>query len=335
MDAINTFLAGILSGIDSVVHNYGWSIVVFTILIKLVLLPLDLKSRKSMRRMTSLQPQVAKLQKKYANDKEKLNQKTAELYRKERINPLSGCLPMLLSFPVLIAMFAAMRMVANLELAKQAIDLILPPHMQTSEGWLWVKNLWMPDSPFSAVIVDHTSLTQITQDIWNRVFTSLTPEQVSGLANLQITATSISSDTIYSALQQSPAYAEAMGYWATLPYVDLIFTKLYIFEHSNGYFILPVLAAVTQFLMTLTQPQTMSTSVDASGNPAAGTGKFMKWFFPLFSLYICSSYNAGFSLYWVMSNLIAWAQGIVINKFMDAQDKQRSVSEAVGEESLR
>ena len=126
-----------------------------------------------------------------------------------------------------------------------------------------------------------------------------------------------------------------MGYWATLPYVDLIFTKLYIFEHSNGYFILPVLAAVTQFLMTLTQPQTMSTSVDASGNPAAGTGKFMKWFFPLFSLYICSSYNAGFSLYWVMSNLIAWAQGIVINKIMDAQDKQRSVSEAVGEESLR
>ena len=75
MDAINTFLAGILSGINSLVHNYGWSIVVFTILIKLVLLPLDLKSRKSMRRMTSLQPQVAKLQKKYANDKEKLNQK--------------------------------------------------------------------------------------------------------------------------------------------------------------------------------------------------------------------------------------------------------------------
>ena len=99
MNAINTFLASILSGINVVVNNYGWSIVVFTILIKTILFPLDLKSRKSMRRMSMLQPQVAKLQKKYANDKEKLNQKTAELYRKERINPLSGCLPMLISFP--------------------------------------------------------------------------------------------------------------------------------------------------------------------------------------------------------------------------------------------
>ena len=113
MDAINTFLVGILSGINTIVNNYGWSIVVFTILIKLVLFPLDLKSRKSMRRMSSLQPQIAKLQKKYANDKDKLNQKTAELYRKEHINPLSGCLPMLISLPVLFAMFAAMPLLAG------------------------------------------------------------------------------------------------------------------------------------------------------------------------------------------------------------------------------
>ena len=78
---MNDFLVAILNGINSVIHNYGWSMVVFTLLIKLVLLPLDYKSRKSMRRMTKLQPQIAKLQKKYANDKEKLNQKTLELYR--------------------------------------------------------------------------------------------------------------------------------------------------------------------------------------------------------------------------------------------------------------
>ena len=67
---MNDFLVAILNGINSVIHNYGWSMVVFTLLIKLILLPLDYKSRKSMRRMTRLQPQVAKLQKKYANDKE-------------------------------------------------------------------------------------------------------------------------------------------------------------------------------------------------------------------------------------------------------------------------
>ena len=333
MDAINTFLAGILSGIDSVVHNYGWSIVVFTVLIKLVLFPLDFKSRKSMRRMSSLQPQVAKLQKKYANDKEKLNQKTAELYRKERINPLSGCLPMLLSFPVLIAMFAAMRMVANTELAKQAIDLILPPHVQTNEGWLWVRNLWMPDSPFSAMIVDQASLKQITADVWTKVFAALTPDQVSGLAALNLNATTINGDTIFAALQQSPAYAAELATWAPLPVVDLLFTKLTIYSRNNGFFILPVLAAVTQFLMTLTQPQTPTAGAD--GNPAAGTGKFRKWFFPIFSLYICSSYNAGFSIYWVMANLISWGQGLVLNKIFDEQEKKKQAVVSVGEESLK
>lgn len=94
---MNDFLVAILNGINSVIHNYGWSMVVFTLLIKLILLPLDYKSRKSMRRMTKLQPQIAKLQKKYANDKEKLNQKSAELYRKEGINPMSG-LPAAIGF---------------------------------------------------------------------------------------------------------------------------------------------------------------------------------------------------------------------------------------------
>lgn len=335
MDAINTFLAGILSGIDSVVHNYGWSIVVFTVLIKLVLFPLDFKSRKSMRRMSALQPQVAKLQKKYANDKEKLNQKTAELYRKERISPLSGCLPMLISLPVLFAMFAAMRMVANTELAKQVIDLILPPHVQVNEAWLWVRNLWMPDSPFSAMIVDQASLKQITPDVWARVFSALTPEQVSGLAALQIDASTINADTIFAALQLSPAYADAMASWAAMPTVDLLFTKLTIYAHNNGFFILPVLAAVTQYLMTLTQPQTPTAATGAAGNPAAGTGKFMKWFFPIFSLYICSSYNAGFSIYWVMANLISWGQGLVLNRIFEAQEKNKQAIESVGEESLK
>ena len=332
MDAINTFLAGILSGINTVVNNYGWSIVVFTILIKFVLFPLDLKSRKSMRRMSSLQPQIAKLQKKYANDKEKLNQKSAELYRKEHINPLSGCLPMLISFPVLIAMFAAMRMVANTELAKQALSLIANG-TQNNESWLWVKNLWMPDSPFSATIVDQNSLKQITTDVWQRVYDSFSSTDV--LTTLKITRDTISSDTVFAALQGSAAYASEMTRWATMPELNLLLVKLSIYANNNGFFILPVLAAVTQYLMTLTQPQTPSTSVDASGNPAASTNKFMKWFFPIFSLYICSSYNAGFSIYWVMANLISWGQGLVMNRIFDEQEKKKQTLEAVGEESLR
>jgi YidC/Oxa1 family membrane protein insertase len=311
MGAINTFLYNIINGINSFIGNYGWSIVVFTIIIKLILLPLDLKSRKSMRRMSDLQPQISKLQKKYANDKEKLNQKTAELYRKERISPLSGCLPMLLSFPVLIAMFGAMRMVANTELAKQTIDLVVYG-TQTNQGWLWVKNLWMPDSPFATIVAQSNDLHQIPVDIWVNVIKALPADALQYINNLGVTVATVTTDTYKIFIEQltaSEAYTQQLQLWETLPEINLLLFKLQIFASSNGFFITPILAAVTQYLMTITQPQTPTTNTSGKG-----TSQFMKYFFPLFSLYICSTYNAGFSIYWVTSNLIAWLQGIIINQ---------------------
>ena len=326
---MNDFLVAILNGINSVIHNYGWSMVVFTLLIKLVLLPLDYKSRKSMRRMTKLQPQIAKLQKKYANDKEKLNQKSAELYRKEGINPMSGCLPMLVSMVILFIMFAAMRTVANTEMASQALNL-LTTGTQTNESWLWIKNIWMPDSPFNPVIADSANLRIIPADIWAKVFASLDPASVTALAQYGIDAATISGETVFAALQTLPIYAQETQLWATMPQLNLLIVNLSIYAHNNGWFILPILAAVTQYLMTLSQPQTAAADPN---NPAAGTNKFMKYFFPLFSLWICSSYNAIFALYWVVSNVFAWVQGLVMNKMFEKMEENQL--ETAGEGTLK
>ena len=326
---MNDFLVAILNGINSVIHNYGWSMVVFTLLIKLILLPLDYKSRKSMRRMTKLQPQIAKLQKKYANDKEKLNQKSAELYRREGINPMSGCLPMLVSMVILFIMFAAMRTVANTEMASQALNL-LTTGTQTNESWLWIKNIWMPDSPFNPVIADSANLRVIPADIWAKVFASLDPASVTALAQYGIDAATISGETVFAALQTLPIYAQETQLWATMPQLNLLIVNLSIYAHNNGWFILPILAAVTQYLMTLSQPQTAAADPN---NPAAGTNKFMKYFFPLFSLWICSSYNAIFALYWVVSNVFAWVQGLVMNKMFEKMDENQL--ETAGEGTLK
>ena len=326
---MNDFLVAILNGINSVIHNYGWSMVVFTLLIKLILLPLDYKSRKSMRRMTKLQPQIAKLQKKYANDKEKLNQKSAELYRKEGINPMSGCLPLLVSMAILWIMFAAMRTVANTEMASQALNL-LTTGTQTNESWLWIKNIWMPDSPFNPVIADSANLRVIPADIWAKVFASLDPASVTALAQYGIDAATISGETVFAALQTLPIYAQETQLWATMPQINLLIVNLSIYAHNNGWFILPILAAVTQYLMTLSQPQTAAADPN---NPAAGTNKFMKYFFPLFSLWICSSYNAIFALYWVVSNVFAWVQGLVMNKMFEKMDENQV--ETAGEGTLK
>lgn len=323
---MNEFFAGILNGINTIVQNYGWSMVVFTILIKLVILPLDYKSRKSMRRMTALQPQLSKLQKKYANDKDKLNLKMSELYRKEKINPMSGCLPMLISMPILFIMFAAMRMVANNELAKQAIDLIVNG-VQSNEGWLWVKNVWMPDSPFYSILSDASSLKLIPADIWANVLGGQNSAALAQLATLGIDAATINGETVFAALQKTAAYANEMALWAPMPSVNLIFTQLTVYANNNGWFILPILACVTQFLMTATQPQ----QPQVEGQP--NTGKFMMYFFPLFSLFICASYNAAFSLYWVVSNVFAWVEGLVLNKIFEKQEKESKA--VIEEESIK
>ena len=325
---MNDFLVAILNGINSVIHNYGWSMVVFTLLIKLLLLPLDYKSRKSMRRMTKLQPQIAKLQKKYANDKEKLNQKSAELYRREGVNPMSGCLPLLVSMAILWIMFAAMRTVANTEMASQALNL-LTTGTQANESWLWIKNIWMPDSPFNPVIADNANLRMIPADIWAKVFVSLDPASVTALAQYGIDAATISGETVFAALQTLPIYAQETQLWATMPQLNLLIVNLSIYAHNNGWFILPILAAVTQYLMTLSQPQPAADP----NNPAASTNKFMKYFFPLFSLWICSSYNAIFALYWVVSNVFAWVQGLVMNRMFEKMEDNQL--ETAGEGTLK
>ena len=323
MNAVYTFLYDILTAINTFTSSYGWSIVVFIILIKLLLLPLDIRSRRSMRRMSDLNPQLEKLKQKYGNDKEKLNQKTAELYSKEHISPFSGCLPMLISMPVLFAMFGALRMLANTELAKQVFEM-LAYGTQTNEGWLWVKNLWMPDAPFASVVAQESQLRAIPVNIWINVLNSLPDNALQVIHSLGITAESFNADTyllIQEALLDTEIYASQLKLLSTLPSINLVFVNLQLYASPNGFIIAPILAAVTQFISTLTQPQASNQSTSGSGR---STGNFMKYFFPLFSLFICLTYNAGFAIYWVVSNIFAIIEGYAINQYLDKKKEQTS-----------
>ena len=94
-----------LEWLDRLVGNWGWAIVVLTILLKLAFFPLSAASYKSMARMRTVTPRLMALKERYANDKQKLNQEMMDLYRKEKINPLGGCLPILVQIPVFIALY--------------------------------------------------------------------------------------------------------------------------------------------------------------------------------------------------------------------------------------
>jgi len=102
-------LGQVLAFIYQIIPNYGVAIILLTLLIRLVLLPLGIKQVRSMQAMQAVQPKVKELQKKYKSDKQKLNEETMKLYREHGVNPLSGCLPLLAQLPVLIALFAVLR----------------------------------------------------------------------------------------------------------------------------------------------------------------------------------------------------------------------------------
>ena len=106
---LKQFLALLLTNTDKYVGNFGVSIIIVTILIKIMLLPLTLKQDKSMKEMKKLQPELEKIKEKYANDKQMLNIKTMELYKEHKVNPLGGCLPLLLQLPILFALFGVLR----------------------------------------------------------------------------------------------------------------------------------------------------------------------------------------------------------------------------------
>lgn len=136
LDGIGRFLVGSLEMIHSIVHNYGLSIILLTLIINLVLFPLTRQSFMSMKRMQLVQPHMNKLRDQHKKNPERLNKETMELYKKHKVNPFGGCLPMLLQMPVFIALYVAL---------SKAVILV-------NSKFLWIQDLSSPDTvtlPFS------------------------------------------------------------------------------------------------------------------------------------------------------------------------------------------
>ena len=334
---MNEFLFNILAWIQSWVGSWGWTMVVFTIMVRLVLTPLDIKSRVSMRKTQKLAPKQQALQKKYANDKEKLNAKMAELYKKEHINPLSSCLPLLLTWPILIAVFGAMRMAANKELLMQ-LGQILNNETPTLEPWLWIKNLWMPDSFFAASLPDLNTLRVIPTEQWTEWFSKLDQNNLPILIkDLGLTVESFSKDNlaasiqqIAAAMQQNAAYVEAVAVKPGWTF-NLLITQFSLINSFNGWLLLPILSAASQIFMTKIMGGNQAQPA-AQGQP--NTGKFMQYFFPIFSLIICLSYSAAVALYWVAGNLVSMGQTFAINKYLDKKEAA-AANDVAGEGSVK
>ena len=107
IQALVDFVVHILNAIYGVVGNYGIAIIIVTVLMRIVIFPLTLKQEKSMKKMRDLQPEIEKIKEKYKDSPQEYQQKTAELYRESGVNPVGGCLPLLIQMPVFVALYWA------------------------------------------------------------------------------------------------------------------------------------------------------------------------------------------------------------------------------------
>lgn len=302
---ISDFFVVVLKWVFGLVQEHSVAIIIVTVGIRLLTLPLDLRQKKSARKMALVQPKVDSLKKRYANNPQMLQKKQQELFKSEGVKPLAGCLPMLITLPIFFAFFGAMRVLA----AEQTVSLMLnAQHLGTTglPSWLWVNNFWQPDSGLEAILPTAGAFATFVQS--NATY--ITPQSLHMLSSAGLldfaSAAGVQAGAAYTGLTETIIAANGLAGFA------------------NGWFILPILAGASLFVQ---QKLTMGQTPQAAG----GQNKLMLWFFPLFSIYICATTTTAFAVYWLFANVYALIQMLIVNwvyKRRDEKQKQGVIEEA-------
>jgi YidC/Oxa1 family membrane protein insertase len=127
------FLVNVLDSLTTLFSSAGLGIIAFTIIVKTLMLPLTVKALQSSKAMQELQPKIKELQKKHGNDRQRISQETMALYQQYRVNPMAGCLPMLIQIPIFLGLYNA---IMNLSTSGTGL---------WTEGFLWLDSLALPD----------------------------------------------------------------------------------------------------------------------------------------------------------------------------------------------
>ena len=282
---------------------YGMAIILFTLVVKLILLPFQMKSKRSMIRMNRLSGKMQEIQKKYANNQAKMNEEIQKLYEEEGVSPMSGCLWSFLPLPILLALYSIMRQpITHFMLLSESV----------------VQNLV---AKVTTAGVDMSSIVQM-KDGAAVVSNGVTQLQPYGQINL-----------VKAITEYAPDAASGIDGWINLDYnflgLDLSATPSTAFSNFSltwpiiGLILIPILAGGFQLLMTRI---TMKQQPQQEG-PGAGSTKMMMYMMPLMSVYIAFIMPAALGIYWIAQSVFSAVQEFVLGKFytkkMEAEENAR------------
>ena len=290
----------------NLVGNYGVAVILFALVVKLIMLPFQLKSKKSMMRMSRMTPRLKELEKKYGNDQQRYQQEMAKLYKEEGVNPMGGCLWSFLPFPILIALYNAIRYPLTTMMG-------VPEALLAEGGSIFQK---LASLGYQAP----TGRTAFYDQIYQSTFITEHFDAFSGLSDKlqQISYRFLGLD-----LSQTPTFS----FWRW------DFSDASVWLPALGLFMIPVLSALLSWLSmkaaNAASPQTADTQKQM---------RTMNLIMPLMSLYICFTMPAIMGIYWIAQSVFAMAQDMILNrvytKQLDIEDADRIQREKAREAEL-
>lgn len=294
------FLANVfgyfLSFLYNIVNNYGIAIILFTVIIKLLLLPLSIKQQKTTKKSAEMQEKMKVIQFKYKNDPEKMNQEMTDLYKTEKISPFSGCLTAIIQLLLLLSVFYLVRSPITY-MVKIPTDSINNYISQLNEEGKEVSKVY----PEIDLIREYNWLKEKNPD----------DENIEKL-NIQMN---------FLGLDLSKIPQQNMT-----DYTVYIIPVLYILSS----FISIRMTTAMQQKQTKKKEETVidgKTGQEAqeSGNEMEAlmqTNKMMSWMMPIMSISIAFVAPLGLALYWLVSNVLMILERLILDKFINQEDKE-------------
>lgn len=312
-------------------NNFGLAIILFTIITKVLLFPLQLKSKKGMIDQQRIAPKMAKLEKKYRNNKQKYSEEVQKLYKEEGVSMFGGCLPMLLVLVIILGLYGVI-----------------------------YKPVYYMMADKDKTVVQNVAL-QLQSDYENGIYIRKTEDSSAWIERLnqQITvsdsgvrsASTVNELNLAQALAGNTERLKVLQpEYQNLFEIDFNFLGLDLGEQPsyspiNLLAILPVISAITAYLSSMLTQKLNGNSVqsDAAAS-AANTSKTMLYFMPIMSLVIGFTLPAGLTLYWIVNNILSGLQepllmyvakkryGVVEPEPVKGEKKKKPVIETVGTE---
>ncbi len=293
-------LGYIISLIYDLVKNYGWSIIIFTVIIKLIVLPLSIKSQKAMKKQQKIQPILAELQQKYANDKEKLQTEMMKLYKDNDVSMMGGCLPLLIQMPILIGLYRVIQSPIKYILHYNFEDAGVVDKINNIMALMTEK---FPNDLGSYAGMNAENLfknAQIQLATWS--------EMVLDKAD----AWTINFDFLGMNLAKVPSSAISYISAGDFSHLDII-----------ALLIIPALAVLTTWL-SMKQSQKLSgqsqNQQSATGEQTAQMNNTMNMLMPVMTGFFTFTLPSGMGIYWIVSNIIQMIQQYALNKYFDNKE---------------